>query len=208
MFLCSSISFLGERNHQILRMAFPFITCKTVIKFCLLFLILISFLLSLSHGDEAANKQNPIQVPKGWSMPTKQNPLKIGVPGRTSFQKFVKVNNSGILDNSKFGGWCIDVFEEVRTKLNYSLPYKFIPLNGTYEDLVDCLYNKVTTLDLPFGFLNLFINFHAFHTCMTQNKQTPPLISQLDYMFIYIYEHPKNFPHCLYSPSKKFLWIY
>ena len=26
-----------------------------------------------------------IQVPKGWAMPTKQNPLKIGVPGRTSF---------------------------------------------------------------------------------------------------------------------------
>ena len=186
MFLCSFIPVLGERNHQILRMAFPFITCKTVIKFCLLFLILISFLLSLSHGDEAANKQKPIDVP-----------LKIGVPGRTSFQKFVKVDYSGNLDNSKFGGWCIDVFKEVLTKLPYSLLYEFIPLNGTYEDLVDCVYNKVTTLDLPFRFLNLFINFHAFHACMTQNKQTPPLISQFVYMFTYIYEHPKNFPHCL-----------
>ena len=26
-----------------------------------------------------------IQVPKGWAITTKQNPLKIGVPGRTSF---------------------------------------------------------------------------------------------------------------------------
>ena len=41
-------------------MAFLFITCKTVIKFCLLFLILISFLLSLSHGDEAANRTNEV----------------------------------------------------------------------------------------------------------------------------------------------------
>ena len=149
-----------------------------------------------------------IQVLKGWAMPTKQNPLKIGVPGRSSFQKFVKVDYNGNLDNSKFDGWCIDVFKEVLKKLPYSLPYKFMPLNVTYEDLVDCVHNKVTTLDLPFSFLNLFVNFHVFHTCMTQNKQTPPLISQFVYMFTYIYELPKNFPHCLYSPSKKFLWIY
>ncbi|KAK4551245.1 hypothetical protein RGQ29_032439 [Quercus rubra] len=126
-------------------MAFPFITCKTVIKFCLLFLILISFLLSLSHGDEAANKQKPIDVP-----------LKIGVPGRTSFQKFVKVDYSGNLDNSKFGGWCIDVFKEVLTKLPYSLLYEFIPLNGTYEDLVDCVYNK--TFDAVVGDLTILAN--------------------------------------------------
>ena len=60
MFLGSFISFLGERSYQILRMAFPFITCKTVIKFCLLFLILISFLLSLSYGDEAVNTTNEV----------------------------------------------------------------------------------------------------------------------------------------------------
>ena len=60
MFLCSFISFLGERNYQILRIAFPFITYKTVIKFCHLFLILISFLLSLSYGDEAVNTTNEV----------------------------------------------------------------------------------------------------------------------------------------------------
>ena len=51
---------MGERNYQILRMAFPFITGKTVIKFCLFFLILISFLLSPSHGGEAANTTNEV----------------------------------------------------------------------------------------------------------------------------------------------------
>ena len=60
MFLGSFISFLGERSYQILRMAFPFITGKTVIKFCLFFLILISFLLLLSHGDEAVNTTNEV----------------------------------------------------------------------------------------------------------------------------------------------------
>ncbi|XP_050287185.1 glutamate receptor 2.7-like [Quercus robur] len=97
-----------------------------------------------------------IQVPKGWAMPTEQNPLKIGVPGRTSFQKFVKVDYSGNLDNSKFDGWCIDVFKEVLKKLPYSLPYKFIPLNGTYEDLIDCVYNK--TFDAVVGDVTIFAN--------------------------------------------------
>ena len=41
-------------------MAFPFITGKTVIKFCLLFLILVSFLLSLAHRDEAANTTSEV----------------------------------------------------------------------------------------------------------------------------------------------------
>ncbi|KAK7841024.1 glutamate receptor 3.1 [Quercus suber] len=41
-------------------MAFPFITGKTVIEFCLLFLILVSFLLSLTHGDEAANTTSEV----------------------------------------------------------------------------------------------------------------------------------------------------
>ncbi|XP_075663617.1 glutamate receptor 2.4-like [Castanea sativa] len=97
-----------------------------------------------------------IQVPKGWVMPTEQNPLKIGVPGRTSFQKFVKVDYSGNLDNSKFDGWCIDVFKEALKKLPYSLPYKFIPLNGTYEGLVDRVYNK--TIDAVVGDLTILAN--------------------------------------------------
>ena len=138
------------------RMAFPFITGKTVIKFFLSFAILVSFLLSLSHGDEVANTTN--KVPKGWKMPTEQNPLKIVVPGRTSFQKFVKVDYSGKkLDNSKFDGWCIDVFKEVLKNLPYSLPYEFNALNVSYEELVHGVYNKVTTLDLPFSFLNIFL---------------------------------------------------
>ena len=41
-------------------MAFPFITGKTVIKFCLLFIIIVSFLLSLAHRDEAANTTSEV----------------------------------------------------------------------------------------------------------------------------------------------------
>ena len=42
------------------KMAFPFITSKTIIKIFVLFPILIFFLLSLSNGDEAANTTNEV----------------------------------------------------------------------------------------------------------------------------------------------------
>ena len=102
-------------------------------------------------------------------MPTEQNPLKIVVPGRTSFEDLVKVDYSGnYLDNSKYDGWCIDVFKEVLNILPYSLPYEFVALNGSYEELVEGVYDKVTTLDLPFSFLNRFVNVPVLH----DTKQT------------------------------------
>lgn len=81
--------------------------------------------------------------PKGWSMPTKEKPLRIGVPGRTSFEKFVKVTLKGTTEH--FDGFCIALFEEVKKILeeNYSVEYTFMAYNGTYDDLVDHVTNKV-----------------------------------------------------------------
>jgi ionotropic glutamate receptor len=81
--------------------------------------------------------------PKGWVMPTDENPLKIVVPSRTSFQKFVKVNDSN-KDDIKYGGWCIEVFKTVLSNLSYTLPYEFMPpFHGTYDELVYSVSNKV-----------------------------------------------------------------
>ena len=102
-----------------------------------------------------------IRSPKGWAMPTEQKKLKIGVPGNTSFQKFVKVDYGQT--PYKYDGWCIEVFEKVRENLSYSLPYEFVPYDGNYADLVYNVYNKVTTLASPFSFLNLFVNVHLLH---------------------------------------------
>nr|XP_023897800.1 glutamate receptor 2.7-like [Quercus suber]POE54108.1 glutamate receptor 2.7 [Quercus suber] len=96
-------------------------------------------------------------VPKGWAMPTEQNPLKIVVPGRTSFEDLVKVDYSGnYLDNSKYDGWCIDVFKEVLNILPYSLPYEFKAWNGSYEELVEGVYNK--TYDAVVGDVTILAN--------------------------------------------------
>ncbi|TKY59185.1 Glutamate receptor 2.7 [Spatholobus suberectus] len=82
------------------------------------------------------------RVPKGWNLPTKKNPMKIAVPGRTSFSKFVKVDRDELTNSYKYSGFCIEIFEKVLGLLEYDLPFEFYPINGTYPDLVQLVYNK------------------------------------------------------------------
>lgn len=84
------------------------------------------------------------RVPKGWNLPTKQKPLRIAVPGRTSFSKFVKVDYDE-QGNPKYSGFCIEIFDMVLELLGYDLPHEYYPINGTYSDLVQLVYNKVNT---------------------------------------------------------------
>ncbi|KAJ6364278.1 hypothetical protein OIU76_029260 [Salix suchowensis] len=75
------------------------------------------------------------RIPKGWLMPTDAKRMIIGVLG-----KFVKVST-----NAAGEGFCIELFERVRMLLGYDLPYIFKPFNGTYDDLLDQVHNKVRT---------------------------------------------------------------
>ncbi|KAJ1394004.1 Receptor, ligand binding region [Sesbania bispinosa] len=81
--------------------------------------------------------------PKGWNMPTKQNPLQIAVRSRTSFSKFVKVEYGQNQNPVKYTGFCIEIFEHVVKLLGYDLPFQYHPIDGTYNDLVQLVYNKV-----------------------------------------------------------------
>ncbi|XP_059663865.1 glutamate receptor 2.9-like isoform X2 [Cornus florida] len=97
------------------------------------------------------------RVPKGWAMPTDAKKMKIGVPARTSFEKFVKVKGTGN-SNKDYSGFCIDVFDEVLKILeqSYSLPYEFVPYNITYDDLVVHVINK--TFDAIIGDVTILAN--------------------------------------------------
>lgn len=96
-------------------------------------------------------------VPKGWVMPTVAKPLRIVIPGNSSFEKFVKVVWSDGLGKgySAPSGFCIDVFHAALSVLqrSYSLPYEFYPKNDTYEALVESVINKVLTKYSILGFL-------------------------------------------------------
>ncbi|KAI3823964.1 hypothetical protein L1987_05413 [Smallanthus sonchifolius] len=72
--------------------------------------------------------------------------MKIGVPNATSFEKFVKVEWIESSNETKYSGFCIKVFESVVTVLEeeygYSLQYEFVNHTGSYNDMVDQVYNK------------------------------------------------------------------
>ncbi|XP_041028010.1 glutamate receptor 2.9-like [Juglans microcarpa x Juglans regia] len=89
------------------------------------------------------------RTPTGWEMPTDAKPLKIAVPGRATFDKFVKVKYGEKPNQNKYDGFCIQIFHKVRDLLGYHLPYEFEAHNGSYDDLITGVYNK--TYDAVIG---------------------------------------------------------
>uniref|UniRef100_A0A6M2EU14 Glutamate receptor n=1 Tax=Populus davidiana TaxID=266767 RepID=A0A6M2EU14_9ROSI len=114
------------------------------------------------NSTEAIRLKRPViwpgdlqRNPKGWLMPTDTKRMIIGVPGRTSFEKFVKVSTNAA-GNKEYDGFCIELFHKVREVLEYDLPYQFEPFIGTYDDLVDHVYNK--TFDAIVGDVTILAN--------------------------------------------------
>ncbi|KAL6206664.1 hypothetical protein ACLB2K_023913 [Fragaria x ananassa] len=85
---------------------------------------------------------NLTRTPKGWAMPSVERPLNIGVPGKTSFSKFVKVEYKDNPDENTYDGFCIQIFYKVLSRLNYPLPYEFQADNASYVELVEKVRNK------------------------------------------------------------------
>ncbi|CAK7350469.1 unnamed protein product [Dovyalis caffra] len=76
--------------------------------------------------------------PKGWAMPTNAKPLRIIVPKRTSFDKFVTFRAGKTIPE----GFCIDLFNKVVEELNYPLPHEFFVHEGSYDEMVEGVRNK------------------------------------------------------------------
>ena len=71
------------------------------------------------------------KLPKGCVVRRK---LRIGVPVKTGFSEFMKVERNP-KDNSIIAkGFCIDVFEKVMKKLPYTVPFEYIPFENGYEE--------------------------------------------------------------------------
>ncbi|KAL3576157.1 hypothetical protein D5086_021440 [Populus alba] len=85
--------------------------------------------------------------PKGWAMPTEENPLRIIVPRRTSFDKFVTFR----IGEQRPVGFCVDLFDEVVKRLNYSIPPVFFEFDGQYGDMIQGVYNKAFQKGSPFA---------------------------------------------------------
>ncbi|RHN45372.1 putative periplasmic binding protein-like I [Medicago truncatula] len=88
-------------------------------------------------------------VPKGWTLSNNERSLKIGVPSNGAFNQFVNVTHDKLMNETFITGFSIDVFKAVVGLLPYDLQYKFVPFNGSYDEMVDQVYNK--TLDGAVG---------------------------------------------------------
>ncbi|XP_058197506.1 glutamate receptor 2.7-like [Rhododendron vialii] len=105
-------------------------TRKPTFLFIPILVLFISFLLTLSQ----------VSVVEGDCTEQNNDTLIIGVPGKASFENFVKISNSKNQDERDYSGFCIEIFQEVRRILGR--PCKFVEFNGTYDELVDSVANK------------------------------------------------------------------
>lgn len=88
----------------------------------------------------------PWNTPKGWTLPSSNQYLRVGVPSSSMFKQFVDVQQGeGDLgnDNFSFSGFAIEVFKATVEELRFPLPYKFFPFDGTYDELVEQIHLKV-----------------------------------------------------------------
>ncbi|KAL5712854.1 hypothetical protein ACHQM5_014979 [Ranunculus cassubicifolius] len=82
-----------------------------------------------------------LSPPRGWSLPTSENPLLIGVPYHPPSHPFACViYNPG--REPTFNGFSSDVFKAVAQNLPYHLEYKIVPFNDSYDALVKRVYHK------------------------------------------------------------------
>jgi len=81
-------------------------------------------------------------VPKGWIHGYEERSLKIGVPANGVFTQFVNVTHDS-KNGTLITGFSIGVFKVVAKRLPYDLQYSFIPFNGSYDEMVYQVYNKV-----------------------------------------------------------------
>ncbi|KAG8377691.1 hypothetical protein BUALT_Bualt08G0059100 [Buddleja alternifolia] len=88
-------------------------------------------------------------VPKGWTMGSFEKPLRIGVPAKGAFNRFVRVTHDPYRNQTLINGFSIEVFEAVVKQLPYDLHYVFVPYYGSYDEMVAEVHNK--SLDAAVG---------------------------------------------------------
>ncbi|KAK9270116.1 hypothetical protein L1049_025690 [Liquidambar formosana] len=108
------------------------------------------------NGNGSAGELGPVYwpgglqtVPPGWTRGNEEKPLKIGVPARGAFNQFVRVSHDPEMNRTGVTGFSVDVFEAAVKRLPYYLPYVLVPFYGSYDDMVEQVYQK--SLDAAVG---------------------------------------------------------
>ncbi|KAF6175249.1 hypothetical protein GIB67_030467 [Kingdonia uniflora] len=76
--------------------------------------------------------------PRGWAIPTSENPLRIVVPVKTTFDEFVNVRYDQPGSDPSVNGFAIEVFKASLKYLSYDIVYKFVTY-GAFEKNADAV---------------------------------------------------------------------
>ncbi|XP_078428711.1 glutamate receptor 2.2-like isoform X2 [Wolffia australiana] len=83
-------------------------------------------------------------APKAWVAPMSGKMMKIGVPVKTGFDEFVKVERDNDGNPTRITGFSINIFDAVMEIMPYSVPYEYVPFEnathmsaGDYNELVN-----------------------------------------------------------------------
>ncbi|CAI9769540.1 unnamed protein product [Fraxinus pennsylvanica] len=86
-----------------------------------------------------------VTAPKGWESPVSGKKLRVGVPEKSGFNEFLKVEKDPQTNATKVSGYFKEVFDSVMAALPYAVPYEYVlyPFEnsdgssaGSYNDLI------------------------------------------------------------------------
>lgn len=86
-----------------------------------------------------------VTAPKGWESPVSGKKLRIGVPEKSGFNEFLKVEKDLQTNATKVSGYFKELFDSVMAALPYAVPYEYVlyPFEnsdgssaGSYNDLI------------------------------------------------------------------------
>ncbi|GLJ41420.1 hypothetical protein SUGI_0857360, partial [Cryptomeria japonica] len=150
------------------------------------------------------------RTPRGWEIPAQGKKLKIAVPWRKGFTKFVSVKpvkaSAGAQNQTyEIAGFSIDVFTSVLERLGYNLTYEWIPYGtgdataGYYDDLVYQVY--LQNFDAVVGDVTVLANRSKF-VDFTQPYTESGLI-----MMVAISDKRSSYSLAFLHPFTPALWI-
>ncbi|XP_044431518.1 glutamate receptor 2.7-like [Triticum aestivum] len=83
-------------------------------------------------------------VPIAWNKSPSQGSLRVAVPVRRGFTEFVEISTDPSIAMDRVSGYCIDVFNAVMARLDYTVAYHYQPANANmpYDELVNLVHGK------------------------------------------------------------------
>ncbi|KAK9284339.1 hypothetical protein L1049_023510 [Liquidambar formosana] len=128
----------------------------------------------------------------------REKPLQIGVPMRSNFPQFVKVSRDENQGNVDITGFSINVFQAVVNRLSYQLSYKFIPFNGSYDEMVEMVSQQ--TFDAAVGDVEVTAD-----RCQLAEFSQPYVESGL-VMVVPLKSYKSERPWMFMKPFTKWMW--